>query len=150
MMDDTPDLYARMAKELFNQTWDLLDRTNRTPEEDLRMLGSALGSWAMWRRAGEPKNHAISDWQVSRVFAVLEEPGWAHRYAVAGLDLCREHNLGPFLQGYAWESVARAAHLSGDHESAAEAVAAARVAADLVEDPDDRQLMIDDLEDLTP
>jgi len=148
MSDDTV-AHISLAKELFNLTWDLLDRTDRSPEDDLKMLGSALASWELWRRAGEPRNHAISDWQVSRVFALLGDAVWAARYAEQGLDLCRTHDLGPFLVAYAWESVARAASLAGDAERCAGAMSASRTAADLIDDGDDRQLILDDLAELT-
>lgn len=137
---------AAIARELFNQAWDLLERTDRSPEDDLAMLGRALGSWALWRRVGEPRNHAVGDWQVSRVFAVLGDPAWAMRYAESGLEICRSRGLGPYLEACAWESVARAAGLAGDTGRRDQAVAAAREAADRVEDPDDRLLVLDDLE----
>lgn len=149
MPEETTEQLTKLAKELFNQTWDLLDRTDRTPADDLTMVGYALASWALWRRVGAPKNHAISDWQVARVFALLGDAGWSARYAAAGLATCRDRDLGPFLLGYAWESVARAASLAGDAEQVSEAIAASRAAADLVDDPDDRQLILDDLDELT-
>jgi len=139
----------QLAKELFNRTWDLLDRTDRSPDDDLRMLGSALASWELWRRVGDRRNHAVSDWQVSRVFAMLGEPEWSARFAEQGLGLCRDHDLGPFLLAYAWESVARAARLADDAQRTAEAIEASRAAADLVDDGDDRQLILDDLAELS-
>jgi len=48
------DQQIPMARDLFNRAWELLDRTDRTPEDDLRMLRKALGSRAMWRKAGGP------------------------------------------------------------------------------------------------
>ena len=137
-----------LAKQLFNEAWELLDRTDRSPADDRLMLANALGSAALWRRVDDPKRHAISDWQVSRVFAVLGDAGWAARFAASGLDLCRRHELGPFLEGYAWESEARAARVAGDPARQDEAVAAARRAAARVTDPAERELLEDDLSEL--
>ena len=147
-MSDDAAIHIPLAKELFNLTWDFLDRTDRTPADDLKMLGAALASWELWRRAGDSRNHAISDWQVSRVFSTLGDGAWALRYAEQGLELCRTHDLGPFLTAYAWESVARAAGLAGDSERCAEALAASRATADLIDDGDDRQLILDDLAEM--
>lgn len=142
------DAAVAFAKTLFNRAWDRLERTDRSPEDDRAMLADALGSWALWREVNDPRRHAVSDWQVSRVFAVLGDPVWAGRYAAAGLERCETHRLGPFLEGYAWEAEARAAHLAGDPARRDAAIAAARAAADRVEDPDERQLIIDDLAEL--
>ena len=146
--DTTTDPAVPLAMDLFNQTWDLLDRSDRSPDDDLAMLGRALGSWTLWRRVDDPRRHAISDWQVSRVFAELGDAGWAQRYAAAGLTRCRDHGLGPFLEAYALESEARAAHVAEDTLRRDAAVAASREIAARIEDPDERQLVLDDLDDL--
>jgi hypothetical protein len=145
-MTDPPS--TALAKQLFNETWDLLDRSDRSPAEDLLMLADALGSAALWRRVDDPRRHAISDWQISRVFAVLGDADWATRFARSGLDLCRTHDLGAFLEGYAWESEARAAHLAGDTVRRDEAIAAAHAAAARIADATERGLLESDLAEL--
>jgi hypothetical protein len=148
MAAENADLrHTRLAKELFNRTWDLLDR-DRTPEGDAELLGTALASWYHWRRAGDAENHAISDWQVARVLAVLGDGRRSASYAETSLALCRDHDLGPFLTGYAYEGLARAAWVAGDLQERDRMVIAAREAASEIPDGDDRQMLLDDLDEI--
>lgn len=139
-----PD-HRRLAVDLFNATWDYLDNTDRSPADDLEMLGAALGSWFHWRRAGTPRNFAISDWQVSRVFAVLGDGAMARRFGQSNLDLCDEHDLDPFVRAYAYEALARAAAISGVGDDRNRYAALAEQTAADIEKSGDRQAVLDDL-----
>ncbi len=145
---DVNEWHRRFGIELFNQTWDLLDTADRTTDQNAEMLATALGSRHHWRQIGEPKNYAISDWQVSRVFAVCDAPELARGFAQQSLDLCRRHELGPYLTGYAYEGLARAAFAAGDEALAHEHMRAARELAAEVEDGDSRALLSGDLDEL--
>jgi len=67
---DSP-LHRQFAAKFFNDTWELLARPERTPEEDDRMIHLAHASRLHWQFAGKPENIAVGEWQVSRVHAVL-------------------------------------------------------------------------------
>ncbi len=140
-----PD-HRAAAAALFNAAWDLLDDAGRGATGDREMLAAALGSWYHWRQVGTPRNWAISDWQVSRVFAVLGDANWARRFAQANLDLCDEHDLDPFVRGYAYEALARAAAVAGDDAARAGYTAQAVETAAAIDKPDDRQALLADLE----
>ena len=78
----------QLAKDLFNHTWTLLEKTDRTPAEDDEMIHSAHASRYHWGEVGvgEPVNLARGEWQCSRVYAVLgrAEPAlWHARRCVA-------------------------------------------------------------------
>ena len=133
------------AKRLFNAAWDYLDMAERTEEQEREMLAAALGSWHHWRQVGEPRNLAISDWQVSRVFAVLGDAAWARRFAQSNLDLCEEHGLDAFVTAYAQEALARAAALAGDDDERERRLALARARTAEVEDAASRELLEADL-----
>jgi hypothetical protein len=111
------DWHRKFAVDLFNHTWDLLEASQRSEDDDLDMLASALASLHHWRQVGEPKNLSVSDWQVSRVLAVLDHPDAAARFGRRALRLAEDHDLGPFYEGYAHEALARAAALAGDDVS---------------------------------
>ncbi|MBB5034625.1 hypothetical protein [Prosthecobacter vanneervenii] len=44
--------HKKMAVDLFNETWTLLDKTDRTPEEDARMSHLAHASRLHWGFVG--------------------------------------------------------------------------------------------------
>lgn len=146
--EETAAWHRRFGAALFNEAWDLLDTAARTADQDAEMLAAALGSRHHWRRVGEPRNFAISDWQVSRVFAVTGAAELAREFAAQSLALCEEHDLGPFLTGYAHEALARAAMIDGDDGTARGHVAAARALLDAIADDTDRGLLERDLDDL--
>ena len=62
--------HRKFAVDLFNRTWDLIEKTHRYEDDDLDMLVSALASLHYWRQVGEPKDLSASDWQVSRVLGI--------------------------------------------------------------------------------
>ena len=70
----------RFAVDLFNEVWALLETTDRTPEQDERMIHAAHGSRLHWEAAGTAENMAVGDWLCSRVYAVLgrAEPALYH------------------------------------------------------------------------
>ncbi len=146
--EDVAAWHRHFGVALFNHTWDLLDTGDRTTDDDAEMLAAALGSRHHWRQIGEPKNYAISDWQVSRVFAVTGASELARSFASQSLQLCEEHELGPYLAGYAHEGLARAALVEGDEATAMEHIAHARSLAIQVADKESRALLEADLTEM--
>jgi hypothetical protein len=146
--DHIDEWHRHFGVALFNQTWDLLDSADRSTDDDAEMLAAALGSRHHWRQIGEPKNFAISDWQVSRVFAVTGAGDLARSFASQSLALCEIHDLGPFLAGYAHEGLARAALVDGDEATALEHLAQARSLAVQVADKESRALLEADVTEL--
>ena len=150
-MPDTPEpqeidrWYRWMAADLFNRVWELLE-AERTPEQDRELLATALASWLHWRRVGSPVNHAVAEWQVARVCAVLVDPLRAEAYARAGLRTAEENSLGPFYVGYACEALARAAAVAGNQEQRAAWLERARREAAAVADAEERALLEADID----
>jgi len=140
----------RVAVSLFNATWPLLRRTDRTVEDDLRMLHMAHASRFHWGEIGEPVNLARGEWLCSRVYAVLGRAEPARFHAEMSLRVCDEHGIGDFDLAYAHEALARALRVVGDHAGASAEAIRARDLADQIADPDDREHFLSDLEDLLP
>jgi hypothetical protein len=59
----------RLAVDLFNHVWTLLDKPDRTPAEDDEMIHAAHASRFDWAEVGAPVNLVRGEWQVSRVYA---------------------------------------------------------------------------------
>jgi hypothetical protein len=138
--------HLELAKTTFNKTWEYLDRNDRTPTDDREMAAMALASRYHWRQVGDPKNHSISDWQVSRVFAVLGDSPMALSFGEASLEAAIEAELAPFYVAFGHEAVARAAALAGDNEQRVAHLAEARQRTQDVEDAEERKMLTDDLD----
>ncbi len=141
--------HRQFSAECFNSVWDLLDRSERTEDETELMIDTAHASRYHWRMRDdvEPRNMAISSWQLSRVYAAAGHPDPALRYAEESLDLCKSNGLSPFLTGYALEALTRAALLGGDSKAAGLTRAAATEAAMKVEDDEERVMLLKDIDD---
>lgn len=151
MATDTPleaASHRQVAVELFNRTWELLDKDQRTDAEDAEMLTATFGSRYHWHQVGDAKNFSVSDWQVSRVACVLGYPDLAYEYGRRCLEGASAANLDSFYVGYGHEALARAARLAGNRDEVRHQLAAARELLDQVVDSSARDLLAADLADL--
>jgi hypothetical protein len=141
-----------LAAELFNAVWRLLEKPDRTPDEDDEMLHAAHASRYHWIRAGTRVNAARGEWQCSRVYAVLGRPEPALHHARRCLELCESvvDDLDEFDLPFAYEALARAYAVAGDEEQARHWLARARAAGEAVSDEDDRALLEADLGTIAP
>jgi len=140
------ELERRWARELFNHVWTLLDKTDRSPDDDAEIVHAAHASCFHWLRVGQPVNAVRGEWQCSRVYAVLGRAEPALHHARRALDLCHEHGIGDFDLACAYEALARASAVAGDDGEAEQWEALARTACDDIAEDDDRQLVLADLE----
>lgn len=150
-MDDSH--WRAAAISLFNEAKSYIDLETRSQEEDRMMLATALGSLACWRKVGDEKNFSVSDWQVSRVYALIGDADLARIYGESALGFAKTGALEPFYVGFAYESLARAAFVAGDVSLARRHIASATARAGNVADVRDRQLLdtaLADLESLLP
>jgi hypothetical protein len=147
---DVEAAHQYFAVDCFNAAWDLIDKKNRTPEEEDELVRLGLASAWHWSRRPDcaPKNRSLSYWQLSRIMSVVGNSLLAVRYANTCLEISTKNQLGPFLIGYAYEALARAAALSGNREEAKRCLRLARDAAEKVENAEDRKLLLNDLTDI--
>jgi hypothetical protein len=140
--------HRALAVVLFNRTWELLDQESRSYAENAEMLTAAFTSRYHWLQVGEPRNFSISDWQVSRVAAVLGFADLAAEYGRRSLDVAVSAGLGPFYTAYAHEALARAAGLAGNRELKNEHLDAAFELLAEVREASERDLLAPDLDEL--
>lgn len=141
-----PDRQRKLAAELFNYVWTLMESAERSERETELMVAAAYASRLFWEEIGEPYRLARAEWQISRAAAVAGRPAEALGHARSCLTLCEAHELGPFDVGFAYEAFARAHHLARDDESAADYARLARAAAEQVTDPKERALLEGDVD----
>ena len=142
------DTRTALGKGLFNHTWTLLEKKDRTQDEDDEMIHAAHASRYHWGEVGGPEHRARGEWQCSRVYAVLGrgEPSMWH--ARRCLAICEEHGIADWDIAAAYEALARASLVAGDRAEAARWAGAARTALAAVVDEDDREPIEQDLDAL--
>jgi hypothetical protein len=139
------ELHKKLAVDLFNLVWDLLDKEERTREEDDRMLHAAHASRFHWGEIGTPLQFERGEWQISRVYAVLNRPQGAIYHAQRCLDICTANQIGDFDIAFAYEALARAYAIAGESEKSREYVRLAEQAAEQIEGGDDRDYFMSEL-----
>ena len=142
------DLATRraLAVGLFNHVWTLLELPQRTPAQDDEMLHAAHASRYHWGEVGEAVNLARGEWQCSRVYAVLgrAEPALHHARRCVELNLANGAREDWDLAS-AYEAMARASAVAGDAAACAQWRARAEAELASVRDPEDRQIVEQDL-----
>lgn len=146
MPDPAPEPSERqLAADLFNLVWTLLEQPGRSVEDDDRMLHAAHASRFHWGRAGGPEQVAIGEWQCARVYSTLGRAEPALHHARRCLEIAGTADVPRWLVASAHEGLARAYAVAGSREEARAQVTAARAALAEVPDPEDRQVVEDDL-----
>src|SRR6266699_554760 len=130
--------HRQMAAELFNGTWKLLSKKRRTKEETNTMIHMAHASRYHWGVVGGPKELAIGEWQISRVYAVLRRPEPALYHAQRALEICEASEIGDFPLAYAYEALARAFAIAGKSRLRTACLKLAKVAGAKIAEADER------------
>ena len=139
------EYHQKFAKDLFNYTWQLLDKPERSRDEDDRMIHAAHASRFHWGEVGTPVNWARGEWQISRVYTVLKRPEPALYHAQRCLDLCQVNHIGDFDVAYAYEALARAYAIGGKQNDVETYMQLAREAGEQIAEQDDKELFERDL-----
>jgi DNA-binding transcriptional MerR regulator len=136
----------KMAISYFNSTWDLMEKEDRTVEDDDLMLHMAHASLYHWGEVGKPENRARGEWQVSRVYAVLRRSEPCLHHAQRVLDICIENDIADWDIAFAYEALARGHAIAGDAEGARAMTERALEAAEKIAEEEERKILLADLE----
>jgi hypothetical protein len=142
--------HKEMAKSYFNKVWELLEKENRSDEDNELMIHLCHSSFYHWTQTEDHtvENISIGYWQLSRVYAVLENGELAFSYGKRCMSVSVESNLSPFYIGYAYEAVARAYYLLKKHSAGSEALQQAYTYAEKVNDDESKTWLINDLKNM--
>ena len=145
---DLETAHKYFSANCFNSTWDYIDKANRTPEEDEQMLLLAFASAWHWsqRTDNNAKTRSISFWQISRVYALLNQPDNARFYGKKCLDVSSTSQVEPFYIAYAYEALARAEKTAGNFPLAESLARQAREIAEEISDAESKSMVLADLE----
>ena len=140
--------HRQLGVDLYNHVWTMLEKPERTREEDDEMLHAAHASRSHWGEVGTPANFARGEWLCSRVYAVLGRGEPAVHHAQRCLAICQENGIGDWDLAAAYEAVARAQRVAGDDQEFRRNLSLAREAAAKIADDDDREHIEEDLAEL--
>ena len=145
---DHPAAHRYFSAGCFNLAWDLINKSERTPEENEQMLRLSLASHWHWTQRADctQENVSIAYWQTSRVYAVLGQAENARRYARLCFEVSSGGDVPLWCLGYAYEALARTELVAGDLTSMSEYLREALGVAEAITDPETRQMLLADLE----
>ncbi len=146
MSEELKKTHREFAVDCFNGAWDLIEKSDRTPEDDARMVHMAHASRFHWGEIGTPLNFARGDWQISRVYAILGQGENALNSAKSCLHLCIDNHFGDFDLAFAYEAAARAFAILGDVEMKEKHLTLAKNAGENIKKEDDKKYFFTELE----
>jgi DNA-binding transcriptional MerR regulator len=139
--------HRRLGVDLFNKTWTLIEKDDRTVEDDDELIHCAHASAYHWLHVGTQANRARSEWQCSRMYTVLGRAEPALHHARRCLEICEAspEALEDWDLPFAHEALARAHAVAGETDEARRHLERARELAAAVRDEDERGLLEADL-----
>ena len=136
-----------MGRQMNNQTWGLLSKTDRTKDDDEKMVYFAKASLYHWRKSPQfkPINEQRSQWMLAHAFAVLNRGDEALVHAETCMDITMNESLKGFDLAYAYESKARAYAAIGDSEKMNKCFLNAKSSGEKIKGDEDRKIFFNDL-----
>lgn len=143
---DITAAHKYFSAENFNKTWEFIEKQERSEEENLAMLHTAIASLWHWAQRGDAtaENLSVGYWQASRVYNLIKQPNLARTYGLLSLKYAA--TLEPFFKGYAYETLARAEMQSGNRVVMRHYLEKAFEMISQVTDEEDRKLLLNDVE----
>jgi hypothetical protein len=145
---DVSAAHKYFSAHCFNKAWDLIEKTDRTPEDERLMVALNQASIYHWFQRDDCNNERLSVgyWQASRIQALLGNAAEAVRLG----EVCLSYSgdLKPFYLGYAHEALARAHGLAANTKDSTRHLKSAQEFAAKIGDKGDRELLVADLEQL--
>ena len=142
--------HRRLAVDFFNRSWRLLELGSRTPEQDDELVHVAHASRYHWGEVGTAAHLARGENQCARVYAALGRGEPALHHAERCLELVRAggEGLEDWDLASALEVTARAQLASGNRADAEHYASLARAELDAIADPDDREIIESQIDEL--
>ena len=139
------ECHTKFAVDCFNLVWSLMDKKDRTREEEDRMVHAAHASRFHWGEIGTPVEFERGEWQISRVYTVVKRPESALYHAERCLEICRENGIGDWDIAFAYEAVARAYAVAGQVAECKKYVELATEAGEQIKSKGDRDYLFSEL-----
>lgn len=140
------ECHKKFAVQLNNLVWTLLERKDRSKDEDEKMIHAAHASLFHWGEIGKAVNLQRGQWLVSHVYAVLNRPEPALYHAQRCMELTEAHNFLDFDLAYAYEAMARAYAVSGNKSECEKYIKLAKESGEKIKKKEDKKLFFSDFE----
>ncbi len=137
--------HKKKAVDLFNLVWSFLDKKERTKQEDDKMVHAAHASRFHWGEIGTPLEFERGEWQISRVYSVLNRPQPALYHARRCLEICQENKIGDFDIAFAYEAMARAYAVAREKSEREKYIKLAKAAGEDIKGIEDKDYFFGDL-----
>ena len=149
-MNHYPDdrkMHHYMGIEMNMQTWSLLEKKDRSEQDDIRMVMFAKASLFHWKLSPkfQPINEQRGEWMLSRVFSVLGKGEEALVHAEKTMELTEKFDFKDFDLAYAYECLARADAASGNIKESKNLYKKAKHAGELISGKKDKEIFEGDL-----
>ena len=147
MSGDLNEMHQSLAINLNQETWGLLEREDRTDNDDQRMITFAKGSLYHWQRSPNcrPVNHQRGEWLISHVYAVLNCGKEALSHAEICMDITMNESLNDLDLAYAYECKARAYAALGSPQKMNKCYLNAKTIGKTIKKNKDKKLFFSDL-----
>ncbi len=139
------EAHKKFAVDLFNLVWNLMDKKDRTKEEDDKMVHAAHASRYHWGEIGTPLELERGEWQISRAYSTLNRPQQALYHAKRCLETCQTNNIKDFDIAFAYEAIARAHAIAGQKSECEKYLKLAREAGEQIKEKGDRNYFFSEL-----
>ena len=141
MDDNQRNAHQLFAIEAFNGAWELIEKPDRTPDDDAEMLQRAVASRWHWGFVGGPAQLVTGDWQIAHVASLLGLGQLAWMYANRALAMAEANGFTDFGRASVLEGMARAAAVYGDAAAHAKYYELAKEAIDAIEEDGERAVI---------
>lgn len=145
MKDQAHEWHQKYGATLFNRSWELIERADRTADEDAEMLLAAATSRWHWGQIGGPEEITGGDWQVAHVSSLLGFGDLARFFAERNLRVATDEQWDGWRLASAHEGMARACSAAGDVDGRERHLARAQEALDREPDDENRQVIAEQL-----
>src|SRR3990172_529052 len=141
-------LNETLARKIKGEVWSLLDKPDRTVEEDERLVLAAHASAYHWLHAGTAVHRQRGEWMLAHVHTVLgrEAPARHHARRCLALTETFAAEMKDFDAAYAYEAVARAEALGEDGATARRYLHLAEAQGARIVDEEGRTIFLADLQ----
>jgi uncharacterized protein YndB with AHSA1/START domain len=145
-VDITAEEHRSKAIEINNSVWPLIEKANRTAEDDAEMVRAAYAAAYHWSKAARATiaNTARGEWLISRVLCLAGYGDMALVHADRCAAAVGRGDLQDFDLAYAHEARARSLAVLGQLEEARVELVAARAVP--IADNEDREIVEKDLD----
>ncbi|KPJ61580.1 MAG: hypothetical protein AMJ46_00275 [Latescibacteria bacterium DG_63] len=115
-------LHRHLSTDCFNKCWALMEKKNRTPENEEDMILLTHTSLWHWKQRDDcqPLNLSIAYWQLGRAYCLAKNTAMAKYYGQKCVEISTEKSMPPFYVGYGYEVLAHASALEGNAREAEE------------------------------